>query len=158
MSENNEKYLKRTKGITLAIAILSTLSSLLSLLLSTIILIMQNVDWTTIGMSAEEAAEVSGILVHPILYYSYFTTIVGIVFCIIMYIFHAKLRKGEVVSQIPYFIPPILLVITIILSVIQQSSGIFSILLDSIVPVLAILAIINLSKIKQENTTEILTL
>lgn len=153
MNENNEKYLKRTKGLTLAIAILSTLGSLLSILLSAIILIMQNVDWTTIGLSAEEVAEVSEILGHPILYYSYFTTIVGIGFCITMYIFHAKLRKGEVVSQIPYFIPPILLVITIIINVALQSFGILSILLESIVPVLAILAIMNLSKIKRENTT-----
>ncbi len=152
MIVNNEKYLKRARRITLAIAILSTLSSLLSLFLSAMMLMMQNVDWTMIGMSTEEAAGLSEILSHPILYFSYFTTIVGIVFCIAMYISYVKLRKGKVVSKIPYFISPTLLLVNIILLAILQWFDMFGIILllfDSIIPILAILAIINLSKANQ---------
>lgn len=151
MDESNQRFLKHTKRFTLMLGIIYTIYSVLYMFISAGTLLASSIDWTDAGLSAEEVATINEAMTSFEMYSIYILTIAYIVLCVLMYIFNSKLKKRRIVSKIPYFLVLAIQVFNIINQIVSQSATIFSMTINGIVALLAILAIVNLSKLASTN-------
>ncbi len=156
MSEE-EKIFRKTKNWTLALAIISTISAIYYSLASFGLMQLRNLDLNSVSeLSLVDKYLIEALLSSNIIIIIYSITAVSIFLTVLFYIYHSRLRKGVLVSKIPYFLSIIIIGFLGIGALIQFSNGSVTLqLIISIAMLIAsILALSNLFKLPNKKQYE----
>jgi len=170
--QDNYKIFERVKGLTLALAIVSTVFAVFSAGGTFFNFLIRSVDWFAIAdwQTAMFMEELVAMSPTSTVYIVLFEMIFYTGFCVTMYILHRRLRKGQLVSKIPYYLPLAMFginVLDVFIQLIIMSNAhyfinsaerigfvfgylfgsLFRLAYDGVVPVLAFIALRNLGKL-----------
>ena len=167
MTKNHAKIFKTTKDLTLVLAIISTIYAGWSALGVIGFLFLRLISQSAIEMG-ELGPLIDEMLSSPTIHIVYFEAFFYLGFCIKMFANHRRLKRGELVAKIPYYLPLIVLLINFIDVFIQGLSvtdipemigyimgSTFRLAFDGAIPVLAILALVSLNKLYQRLSDQI---
>lgn len=158
MNEKSEQLMKRTKTLTLTLAIIFTIASILSVFGSIGMTISQSIDYSELGLSAEDIETLSAGTTPAMVYMTYLIALVTIVVTVFLYIYNAKLKKGKLVNKVPYLgVAAIQLysIVNGIMGIIRMgsvgiASSLPSLIINLIILGLAVMAVMNLFKLDNE--------
>lgn len=150
MNGSKGVLLKQAKSFTLILVIFYTVYSVMMTLASAFAIAAGSVDWLGAGMTAEEANELSGIMVSTGAYITYFLTIVYIVLTVFLYISNSKFKKGETVSKIPYFFVAAVQIYSTISEMLSAPFSMWGLIVNMIIGTLAVMVIVILFKLESE--------
>ncbi|MFS7001799.1 hypothetical protein [Carnobacterium maltaromaticum] len=101
----NKKFFKSIKLCTLLLAIIFTIFSILMVFSSFVVLLIQIGALNNIeGFNQAEMNQLMQSVSFFDSFLIYYQTVLYLILTIFMYIFYSKLKNGELVSKVPYFI------------------------------------------------------
>lgn len=146
----NKKFLKSTKLCTLLLAIILTIISISMIFSSFGMLVLQSGALNNIeGVNQADMNQITQSVSFFDSFLVYFQTVLYLILTVFMYIFNSKLKKGVLVSKVPYFIIIFLQVYGMVISFLNYTSfALIGILFSIVIILLALFPIINLFKLE----------
>lgn len=146
----NKKFFKSTKLCTLFLAIILTIISISMIFSSFGMLVLQSGALNNIeGVNQVDMNQITQSVSFFDSFLVYFQTVLYLILTVFMYIFNSKLKKGVLVSKVPYFIIIFLQVYGMVISFLNYTSfALIGILFSIVFILLALFPIINLFKLE----------
>ncbi|CCO11781.2 putative membrane protein [Carnobacterium maltaromaticum LMA28] len=146
----NKNFLKSTKLCTLLLAIILTIISISMIFSSFGMLVLQSGALNNIeGVNQADMNQITQSVSFFDSFLVYFQTVLYLILTVFMYIFNSKLKKGVLVSKVPYFIIIFLQVYGMVISFLNYTSfALIGILFSIVIILLALFPIINLFKLE----------
>ncbi|MCC4313264.1 hypothetical protein [Carnobacterium maltaromaticum] len=146
----NKNFFKSTKLCTLFLAIILTIISISMIFSSFGMLVLQSGALNNIeGVNQAEMNQITQSVSFFDSFLVYFQTVLYLILTVFMYIFNSKLKKGVLVSKVPYFIIIFLQVYGMVISFLNYTSfALIGILFSIVIILLALFPIINLFKLE----------
>ncbi|MBC2329751.1 hypothetical protein QJV03_06820 [Listeria swaminathanii] len=135
------RMLNNTKNITLGIAIVSTIQTVLSSFSIVSLLAIQQKK--EVLANASVTAVVQNLIMTTTI-----MAVLCIAFTIILFLSFNKLRKGIIISPIVYYLYAAFTVLGVVLSMINSGVNFLSLILPAVLLALSVICILNLRRMK----------